>query len=119
MIKQNSKVKITKVLLRKVAKAFIKIAVADATENYGEEHDEPMGKVIARLNRAEKVKGVCHSHDFCDANMSMHAALEECGFDVSALFSECDEKDEEGPIYDLWNRAWDLAKKAQFDVKRV
>lgn len=57
------------------------------------------------LNRREPCPDVCHSHDFCDANMVMSKAfLEVVGKDVP-------ESDEESRA---WNEAWDLAKSRGF-----
>lgn len=56
---------------------------------------------IVRLNRAETVKGVCHTHDFCDANQVMLDALEALKFPI----------DDNGLINEAWsdanhNRFW-------------
>lgn len=60
----------------------------------------------AELNKAEGNPQVCHTHDFCDANMSMHAAGKCLGYwgeDYSI-----------SRVYRLWNAAWDIAKAADF-----
>jgi len=58
-------------------------------------------KEVCARNAAEPHKGICHSHDFCDANMVMLAAVQ----------SFCDTFDvpETDAHYDLWNAAWNLA----------
>lgn len=61
--------------------------------------------VIGR-NRKEASKEVCHSHDFCDANMMMYAA----GLDLK-LWKESDDVTD---YHKLWSDAWDLAKAHQF-----
>lgn len=56
----------------------------------------------ARRNTAEPNPHVCHTHDFCCANMAMQAAFLRQGVDPA----------EEGAIElwgGLWNRAWELA----------
>ena len=58
-----------------------------------------------RLNRAEGNPNVCHTHDYCDANMVMERAMRECG--------------ESGRTVAVWNAAWDMAKAAGFDEKRI
>lgn len=60
------------------------------------------------LNRAEKNADVCHTHDFCDANMTMLEAWEWC---FNRDFDANNDKDLE-----VWNAAWDLAKKCEFNV---
>jgi hypothetical protein len=77
--------------------------------------------IAIKRNRAERDHGVCHTHDFCDANMVMDAAMRACGIDPDKA------KDEDGePIepFDaeftaLWNEAWNIAKGAEFDPKRI
>lgn len=51
---------------------------------------------------------VCHTHDYLDANEVMAEAIDLCG---EELFNS------EGDIVEateLWNRAWDRAKKDNF-----
>lgn len=55
-------------------------------------------------NRAEAGPGVCHSHDFCDANMAMHEAFTSFGVDPLP-----DDGDMAQENIALWNAAWDLA----------
>jgi len=56
-------------------------------------------------NAAEDSPGVCHSHDFCDANMVMAEAMQRHGFDV-----ESDQWAENDSALATWNAAWDDAK---------
>lgn len=58
---------------------------------------EEFAEMQAR-NSAEKLAGVCHSHDFCDANMAMHAAIGEPE-DIDAAL-------------DRMNAAWNAARLA-------
>lgn len=56
--------------------------------------------VIAR-NATEPNATVCHSHDFCDANMTMAAAFAE--------ITGRDPLTESGDDAALWNAAWEHA----------
>lgn len=65
---------------------------------------------VRRRNAAEpEGSTVCHSHDFCDANMAMDEAFtrflgrEPRVMDVSDT--------EEGPDVAIWNLAWDWSKR--------
>jgi len=62
-----------------------------------------MYQVIAR-NAAGTDPGVCHSHDFCDANTAMEQALQELGVSYTAPTE----------VTELINEAWDLAKAVDF-----
>jgi aminoglycoside phosphotransferase len=67
---------------------------------------EQMEQVVSR-NDAETHPGVCHSHDFCDANMVLHEVFVRHGMDVV----------DEGGMErwaDLWNATWNLAKSRGF-----
>lgn len=61
---------------------------------------------IARRNAAEKDSGICHSHDFIDANDVMYAAFmaatgrDPLGDDLPMTQADAD----------LWNAAWAAAK---------
>lgn len=61
---------------------------------------------VRRLNHKEKSAGVCHSHDFCDANMVMLAAY--CG--LTKMDEDAAVLNDEKTVA-LWNSAWDLAKE--------
>lgn len=60
---------------------------------------------VAVLNRKEKHPGICHSHDFCDANQAMVDAW-------SGLFPKIDMDPGDEMHADLINAAWDMAKKS-------
>jgi len=67
---------------------------------------EHMEQVVS-LNEAETNTGVCHSHDFCDANMVLYEVFMRHGMDVV----------DEGGMdrwADLWNATWNLAKSRGF-----
>lgn len=80
------------------------VARAFAQELYEELGNATMIEVI-ELNRRETNKGVCHSHDFCDANMTMARAMERCGINPEV---------ENEDVVRLWNAAWELAVKDEF-----
>jgi len=66
-------------------------------------------KQVNELNAKEVSKGICHSHDFCDANMAMNEAFEK--FDINPLPSDLENSQKE---INLWNTSWDLAVKNKF-----
>jgi hypothetical protein len=61
---------------------------------------------IDAANETDPDPMVCHSHDWCDANMVMLAAAESLGpFDI------------ENPAHlQRWNHAWDIAHAAGFAI---
>lgn len=82
-------------------------------------------RLVAYRNSKQMHPNVCHSHDFCDANMIMDSAFIDCGFRTIG-----DEYDKEIPddaellkISDnntpVWNAAWDIAKRASFDPDAI
>ncbi|AQH05583.1 hypothetical protein A9R05_41915 (plasmid) [Burkholderia sp. KK1] len=65
-------------------------------------------------NRSEQSSFVCHTHDFCDANLLMDAAFVKCGL------VDDDGVDVIGDhLHPVWNAAWDLAKHAEFRVEAL
>lgn len=66
-------------------------------------------KAVDALNAAETDPLICHSHDFCDSNMSMGRAFERiCGRESDAG-NQADA--------DLWNAAWNRAMEIGFAPK--
>jgi hypothetical protein len=64
---------------------------------------------MKRRNAVETNESVCHSHDFCDANMAMEDAFRRT---FGRLPDVTDKEDgSEGDDVALWNAAWDLAKR--------
>lgn len=59
-------------------------------------------------NAHETNPGVCHTHDFIDANMIMSDAF------VAMAGHEVDGNSDDD--VDLWNAAWDIAKAAKFFI---
>ncbi len=69
--------------------------------------DEEMAEVVRR-NADETDPTICHSHDFCDANMPMLESFQEMGL-RTPLDAIADPSLGEGPN-GLWNEAWAVAK---------
>lgn len=68
---------------------------------------EQIDEIVLR-NRHEPSGKICHTHDFCDANVAMLEAFTwVTGRDAD--FEDDDEKD-----IKLINRAWDIAKAKEF-----
>lgn len=62
---------------------------------------------INSLNEAQEDKDICHSHDFCDANMAMNEAFQKVygrGLNLGA--------EEE---LSITSKSWKLAKENEFD----
>lgn len=66
--------------------------------------DNDMIEIISRNHRETDPK-VCHSHDFCDANDVMAQAI--WAVTETWFYPGCG-------LDDLFNGAWDLAKRARF-----
>lgn len=102
--------------MKTVLKKYTKKTVSKVAEEFAYVLQDWLTKdemcVAIHRNRWEKDKQVCHSHDFCDANMAMNEALKKV-----IKHRETDELDD--PKIDLWNKAWALAKKNEFYVFNV
>ncbi len=81
--------------------------------------DENMAKIV-RLTKEEPSESICHSHDFCDANVDMMEAMEVFGFPYEIH----DEKEDNSVIdtdkmedyYFVSQKSWGIAKKNLFFV---
>lgn len=62
-------------------------------------------------NREEPDSGICHSHDFCDANMPMAEAL--------LIVTGCEPSFDHDAITELWNQAFDYAKAEHLTARRA
>jgi hypothetical protein len=60
---------------------------------------------VDERNRVEADRSVCHSHDFCDANMVMYSACQ-------IVFPGCASPEDVDAV--AWNAAWNEAKKRGF-----
>lgn len=78
---------------------------------------------LLSLNADEPSDAICHSHDFCDANVVMDEACKALGLvTIFGSENEVATKDEDLAIEEqcnLWNEAWSIAKLAQFDPSAV
>ncbi|WP_431798061.1 hypothetical protein SGO26_30200 (plasmid) [Cupriavidus metallidurans] len=70
---------------------------------------EEMAAVNER-NRLDNDPMICHSHDFCDANMAMHNAVVELRINSEDVPSWSDE------MVALLNAAWEVARRNNFYV---
>jgi hypothetical protein len=70
---------------------------------------EQMAQMIER-NSAEQSEGVCHSHDFCDANVIMLEAWR--AIDAAAELHDITHNQRNAA---KWGIAWDIAKTNDFD----
>lgn len=65
---------------------------------------------VVRRNAQETDPGVCHSHDFCDANVAMLDALDDQNIEFDGNdAAQCA----------AINAAWNTAKDAAFDLVRL
>ena len=67
---------------------------------------EQMEEVVRR-NRVETHVGICHSHDFCDANEALLQAARNLG-----ILPQIEDIDERCLVEDIWDEAWNRAKAA-------
>lgn len=85
--------------------APLALACAFGEELRKELSAQQIAEVIKR-NEAEPDKGVCHSHDFCDANVVMAQAFAQFG---------CAEPDVgDDAVVAVWNAAWEIAIAREF-----
>lgn len=66
---------------------------------------------VVRRNRVETSPNICHSHDFCDANMVLHEVFMNHRMDIA---------DEGGRERwgSIWDTSWNLAKSKDFWVPK-
>ena len=57
---------------------------------------------VAELNAAETIAGVCHSHDFCDANEVMLLALEDLGLPSPVDEDEAVRDEADAVVAEAW-----------------
>lgn len=69
---------------------------------------EQRAQVVER-NKAQSNPSICHSHDFCDANMAMDQAWKQ------TQGREVDMQSDEDLA--LWDAAWEIAKREGFWFK--
>lgn len=71
----------------------------------------------ARRNASTGQRGVCHSHDYIDANEAMAQAFKECGF--STFIEQDGELHLPDRTLEVWNAAWHLAKSVGFKAEEI
>ena len=69
-------------------------------------------RIVLDRNAAQDNPDVCHSHDFCDANMVMQIAAKNLGY--AENFDTADTEDRVDDCCNLWNAAWNEAKSTGF-----
>jgi len=70
---------------------------------------------MQRLNTVEENPGVCHSHDFCDANMAMEEAFQNLG--IPTAFDVGDGEAGHEAACELWNHAWEIAAERYLSLR--
>jgi hypothetical protein len=73
---------------------------------------------VVRLNKDEADKGICHSHDYCDANEAMNEAFKYFMGRDCYLPGDAEEVGEKAVDEDMaaWNAAWEIAKRSGFST---
>lgn len=99
----TTKIELTYPAVETLSDAFIRLMCEELTPH---EMD-----LVRELNREETSRAVCHTHDFCDANMVMDAAVRDLGFE--ALVDRDDYGDDER-FCETWNAAWSRAVGREF-----
>jgi hypothetical protein len=66
-------------------------------------------RTMLERNAARSNDGICHSHDFCDANMTMDMAFREVGVTPPADLDDRTHEFEAACV--VWNAAWDHARR--------
>lgn len=95
----------TKMTAESLARKFAELLAEDIG-------DAAMAEVVRRNGTVDYDEGSCASHDFCDANMVMLAAVESFGYSDDDVFeNDCDNE-----VQKLWNAAWDFAKSNKFFI---
>lgn len=87
-----------------------RLAMAFANQLREDIGAKKVAKVVA-LNAEQDNPNICHSHDFCDANMTMDAAF------TKTVGREIDLQSDDDMA--LWNDAWTLAKANGFDADKI
>lgn len=89
---------------RRLSREFCELLAETVVANGGSVEE------VVRRNRDDAVPGICHSHDFCDANIVMETAFTQTLNRTPDLSSDLDTK--------LWNEAWNEAKRNGFQGAR-
>lgn len=105
--------KIESITEAQVARAFSKVLRNWLTP-------EEMTQVIA-ANKAERNPNICHTHDYCDANMAMCAAFEKVlgatEDEVCELVCSGSETVGGTRATQIWSAAWRIAAANEYAVE--
>jgi hypothetical protein len=75
---------------------------------------------IANINAANAASGynasTCGSHDYCDSNMAMLEAVSNA---TGIPVDDIDVDASDAQFCELLNEAWAIAKRADFDTRRI
>jgi hypothetical protein len=66
---------------------------------------EELEEVVRRNDKDDLI--ICHSHDFCDANMAMHEVFMRHGMNVTEEMGT-------GRFGQTWAEVWDSAKRNRY-----
>jgi hypothetical protein len=94
-------------LMRNTMDDIEKLAKAFADELVNELEEDEFNQVNNRNREDLFDKGICHSHDFIDANMVMLSAFKKTFVREYDMHLDSD--------IELWNSAWQLAKENSFE----
>jgi hypothetical protein len=99
-----------------------KLAKAFSEELREEIGDANLKKAIA--DNVGEDEGICHSHDYCDANMVMDAAFKKVGVDLDKYSGfpgkgMLGKDNAESTLIAIWNKAWGEAKEKEFFTKET
>ena len=67
---------------------------------------------VVQRNAVETSLNICHSHDFCDANMVLYEVFLKNGMDpaVEGCFDQ---------LRGLWNRTLNIVKSRKFETTKI
>lgn len=97
-----------------------KTSIESLAIQFSHDLQREIGKANVRaailLNREEDNPSVCHSHDFCDANMTMFHAGTKLKLWDDTLWEGEDRGQRDREVH-LFNAAWGLAKEKEFFIR--
>jgi len=97
-------------MIEKLAREFSRLLRRDLS-------DHEMSIVVIK-NNGDSDKSCCHSHDFCDANMTMAEAFETLVGRFPTMPGDVEDNpslaSQEEYDLNLWNKAWGMAKENHF-----
>jgi hypothetical protein len=93
----------------KAEPVLLVVKVARAFASLVENHVGLLTMQIDAFNRFSSAE-VCHSHDYCDANVFMRQAI----LDVTGVDAAAELPHLSAPTYELWQDAWNYTKRMGF-----